>query len=49
MIYCSVCQILRAVREWHTRRESFVIELEPCGHVMLRTARVEWLTHRAAA
>jgi len=48
-IYCSTCQALRAIQDWRERRESFLIELHPCGHVVLRTARLEWMSRRAAA
>ena len=47
-IYCSTCHILRGIRDWHEHRESFLIELDPCGHVMQRTARIEWVAHCAA-
>ncbi len=49
-IYCSTCHTLRAVHQWHDdHHESFLIELEPCGHVMVRNARIEWRAHGAAA
>jgi len=47
-IYCSTCHTLRAIREWHDDHESLSIELEPCGHVVLRNARVEWMPHHTA-
>ena len=48
-IYCFRCHELRGIRQWHEHRQSFLIELDPCGHVMLRNASVEWFAHRVAA
>jgi hypothetical protein len=48
-IYCPTCHALRAVRDWHERHESLSIELDPCGHVTVRNARIEWTTPRIAA
>ena len=48
-IFCTTCQSLRSVHDWHERREALLIELEPCGHVMLKNARVEWLVRRQVA
>jgi hypothetical protein len=45
-MYCSACGALRAIHDWHEQRELLLIELEPCGHVTLRSARVEWLAPR---
>jgi hypothetical protein len=45
-MYCSACGALRAIHDWHEQRELLLIELEPCGHVTLRNARVEWLAPR---
>jgi len=45
-MYCSACGALRAIHDWHENRESLVIELEPCGHVTLRVARLEWMGRR---
>ena len=44
-IYCSTCHVLRAIRDWHDHHEALSIELEPCGHVVVRNARVEWRSH----
>lgn len=41
--YCSTCKALRAIKDWHECRDILLIELEPCGHVARRTARLEWL------
>ena len=48
-IYCSTCDILRGIRDWHEQRDSLLIELDPCGHTMVRSARLEWSADRAAA
>jgi hypothetical protein len=48
-IYCSTCHVLREIRQWHGDDESFLIELDPCGHVVRRNARVEWMVHSTAA
>lgn len=47
--YCPTCQKLRAIRDWRGDRETLVIELEPCGHLIRRCARVEWMPRKAAA
>jgi len=39
---CPICQALRGVKDWHAHRDTLEIELEPCGHVVWRIARVEW-------
>jgi len=41
--YCSTCRALRAIKDWHECRDVLLIDLEPCGHVARRTARLEWL------
>lgn len=46
---CPFCHALRAVKDWHEHRETLQIELEPCGHVIQRNARLEWRVDRAAA
>jgi len=45
---CPICHAFRAVRDWHERRETLEIELDPCGHVVCRNARLEWSLNRAA-
>jgi len=47
--YCQTCHVLRAIRNWYERDETLMIELEPCGHVACRSARLEWSTRRAVA
>ena len=47
--YCQTCHVLRAIRSWYERDETLMIELEPCGHVACRSARLEWSTRRAVA
>ena len=47
--YCPSCQALRAVRDWHEHREMLEIELDPCGHVVRRSARLEWRVKEVAA
>jgi Zn ribbon nucleic-acid-binding protein len=47
--YCPSCRMMRAIRNWHERREMLEIELEPCGHVARRSARLEWDVKRLAA
>jgi hypothetical protein len=47
--YCAACRGLRAIRDWHEKNETLVIELEPCGHVVLRCAREEWIERKAVA
>jgi hypothetical protein len=49
VIFCSSCQALREIREWHDEGELLRIELDPCGHVMHRNASVEWMVHSSAA
>ncbi len=46
-IYCLTCHVLRVIKDWHEYGEALVIELEPCGHVVRRGARLEWLTREA--
>jgi len=48
-IYCPTCHTLRGIHDWHERRDSLAIELEPCGHVTVKDARLEWVTHPKAA
>jgi hypothetical protein len=41
--FCERCRALRSVEDWHeTRDEILSIVLGPCGHVVRRTARLEW-------
>ncbi len=42
---CGAC---RAIEDWRERGEALVIELAPCGHVMERSAGVEWPIRNAA-
>jgi len=48
-IYCPTCHVLRGIHDWHERRDCLTIELEPCGHVMVRDARLEWAARLRAA
>ena len=41
-IACLQCNALRAVNDWHERGDDLLVELEPCGHVTVRSARMEW-------
>ena len=47
-IYCPTCLVMQGIRDWRERHESLLIQLEPCGHVIVRSARVEWAAHGAA-
>jgi len=41
--FCGRCRALRWVEDWSERRhEVLSIVLGPCGHVIERTARLEW-------
>jgi len=41
--YCGRCRALRWVEDWRERsHEMLAIVLGPCGHVIERTARLEW-------
>ena len=48
-IYCPRCGTLQGVKDWRERLDSLVIELEPCGHVIARCARVEWVPDEVVA
>ena len=48
-IYCPRCAKLQGVKDWRERLDSLVIELEPCGHVIARCARVEWVPDEVVA
>ncbi len=41
-IYCVHCKALRAVSDWREWRDTLVIQLEPCGHLAVRNAGLEW-------
>jgi hypothetical protein len=47
-LFCRACNTFRAIEDWHERGEALVIELEPCGHVLQRSAGVEWPIRKAA-
>jgi len=47
-LYCLPCGAFQAIADWHERRDVLVIELEPCGHVLHRSAGVEWPIQEAA-
>jgi hypothetical protein len=42
------CGAFRAIEDWRERGDALVIELEPCGHVLHRSAGVEWPILEAA-
>ena len=47
--FCEPCRELRSIEDWHeTREEILSIVLGPCGHVVRRTARLEWSVPRRA-
>ena len=48
-IYCPRCAKLQGVKDWREHRDNLVLELEPCGHVIERCARVEWVPEVEAA
>jgi pyrimidine deaminase RibD-like protein len=47
-LYCASCDTFRAVEDWRERGEALVIQLEPCGHELRRSAAVEWSIPKAA-
>jgi hypothetical protein len=47
-LYCLSCGAFRAVEDWHERDDALVIQLEPCGHQLHRSAGVEWSIPKAA-
>ena len=48
-IFCLRCRSLRSVTDWRERGDDMLIELDPCGHVAVRSARIEWECKPAAA
>jgi hypothetical protein len=46
--FCRTCKTLRAIEDWHEQGDALVIALEPCGHVLQRSAGVEWPIWKAA-
>ena len=45
--FCGECRSLRWVEDWSEMRdEMLAIVLGPCGHVIERTARLEWSAGR---
>ena len=48
-IYCATCRVLRGIHDWHEHRDHLAIELEPCGHVVVRDAQLEWAARSRAA
>jgi Zn ribbon nucleic-acid-binding protein len=47
--FCERCRALRSIEDWReTRDEMLSIVLGPCGHVVRRTARLEWHLPRRA-
>lgn len=47
-LYCLPCGAFRANRGLARAGDALVIELEPCGHVLHRSAGVEWPIREAA-
>ena len=47
-LFCRSCGAFRAIEDWRERGEVLVIELAPCGHVLQRSAGVEWPIRKAA-
>jgi hypothetical protein len=47
-LYCRSCEAFRAIEDWRERGEALLIELAPCGHVLRRSAGVEWPIRNAA-
>jgi hypothetical protein len=48
-MYCATCNALRAIEDWRERGEALVITLDPCGHLIHRSAGVEWRIRPQAA
>ncbi len=49
MVYCLRCAALRNVTHCRERGDELVIELEPCKHVILRSACLEWVAESTDA
>jgi hypothetical protein len=47
-LYCRACDAFRAIEDWRERGQSLVIRLEPCGHLLHRSAGVEWPIRQVA-
>lgn len=48
--YCGSCATLRWIEDWReTHQDMLSIVLGPCGHVIERTARLEWSTQQEPA
>jgi len=48
--FCERCRALRSIEDWYeTHDEMLSIALGPCGHVVRRTARLEWHLPRRAS
>lgn len=47
-LYCPTCGKFRPVVDWRERGDALVIQLEPCGHELHRSAGVEWPAPTAA-
>jgi hypothetical protein len=47
--FCERCRALRSIEDWHEMHDEMLsIVLGPCGHVVRRTARLEWHLPRRA-
>ena len=47
--FCGRCRALRAIEDWREAPdETLAVVLGPCGHVIHRTARLEWRVPRRA-
>ncbi len=47
--YCPACHARRAIRNWFERHGILAIVLDPCGHVVRRSADIEWRVNETAA
>jgi Zn ribbon nucleic-acid-binding protein len=46
--YCPTCDAFRAIEDWRERGDTLVIALDHCGHVLRRSAGLEWPKRQAA-
>ena len=46
---CGRCHALRWIEDWREERDEMMsVTLGPCGHMIERSARLEWAIQRAA-
>jgi hypothetical protein len=48
-MYCMRCGALRRVKGWRERDDVIAIELDPCRHVSVRSASLEWIVRAPEA